>query len=352
MLENMLSSRNLPDIWNQSVEWSDRRIEILDLLCREEYGFVPCAPDHLSWQIEQEGDDRFCAGKVDFKKILLKADFGEKSFSFPIYTTIPKTEKKHPFFIHINFRDSVPDKYMPTEEICDNGFAVLSFCYEDVACDNDDFSNGLASVLPDSGCGKIAMWAWAASRVMDYAQTLSSLDLENAAVVGHSRLGKTALLAGALDERFSYVISNNSGCSGAAISREKQGETIRDICTRFPFWFCEGYKKYMDNEASLPFDQHFLLAACAPRKVYVASAGDDLWADPNSEFLSCFAAGKVYEKLGLKGFVSPDRLPIVSDAFHDGSIGFHLRAGKHYLSREDWQNFMKFIASFRDSPSC
>ena len=178
---------------------------------------------------------------------------------------------------------------------------------------------------------------------MDYAQTIPNLDLSKATVIGHSRLGKTALLTGAIDERFTCTISNNSGCSGAAISRGKQGETIKDIYERFPFWFCKNYKKYIDNEFNLPFDQHFLLASIAPRKVYVSSAQDDLWADPISEFLSCVAASEVYEKLGLKGFIYPNRLPKAGDVFHKGNIGYHLRAGKHYLSREDWINFIKFL---------
>src|SRR5690606_24717348 len=137
-----------------------------------------------------------------------------------------------------------------------------------------------------------------------------------------SRLGKTALLAGATDERFTCVIANNSGCSGAAITRNKQGEKISDIYTNFPHWFCKNYEKYMHNEFALPFDQHFLLAAIAPRNVYVSSAVEDLWADPDSEYLSCVAASEVYEKLGIKGFIHPPRFPQVGDVFQDGKIGY------------------------------
>lgn len=167
--------------------------------------------------------------------------------------------------------------------------------------------------------------------------------MNRASVVGHSRLGKTALLAGALDERFSCVISNNSGCSGAAVSRGKEGETIRHITTAFDYWFCENYQKYADKEDTLPFDQHFLLAAIAPRRLYVASASDDLWADPVSEFLGCFAANEVCDKLGIKGLVSKDRLPLAGEYYHDGTIGFHLRKGSHYLGREDRNLFMDYL---------
>lgn len=178
---------------------------------------------------------------------------------------------------------------------------------------------------------------------MDYAYTLDCFDFNRAAVVGHSRLGKTALWAGALDERFTHVISNNSGCSGAAITRQKKGERIRDIIRVFSRWFCDNYQKYVDKEELLPFDQHFLVAAIAPRKVYVASAIEDEWADPVSEFLSCYAASEVYEKLGLKGFISSDRLPEAGEYFHEGNIGYHLRKGTHYLSREDWNLFMDYM---------
>jgi len=249
----------------------------------------------------------------------------------------------------LNFRDLVPDIYYPAEEICDNGFAVLTVCYKDVTSDNGDFDDGAAGAAfggrerGDADGGKIALWAWAASRVMDYAETLPQLDPARAFVAGHSRLGKTALLAGALDPRFACAVSNDSGCSGAAVSRGKQGETVKDICTRFPYWFCNNYQKYMENESALPFDQHFLVAAMAPRKVYVASAAEDLWADPASEYLACAAADEVYKKLGMTGFVRPDRLPEPGDKFHDGDIGYHLRSGQHYFSREDWLYIMEYV---------
>jgi hypothetical protein len=270
-------------------------------------------------------------------------------FSFPFYASVPKKEGKIPFFVLLNFRDGVPDRYLPAEEICDAGYAVLSVCYQDVTPDREERGGAgdlAAALYPDGSerqCGKIAMWAWAASRMMDYAQTVEKLDMECAAVVGHSRLGKTALLAGALDERFTHVISNDSGCGGAAVFREKQGERIQEITGQFPYWFRRAFGQYAGREAELPFDQHFLLAAAAPRKVYVASAAEDTWADPDSEYLACYAAGKVYERLGMPGFVCPDRLPAPGDVFHEGSIGYHLRPGAHYLSREDWQKFIAFL---------
>ena len=345
MLSELVKEFNLPKLWDEKeISWEERRKEIVNILCEEEYGFMPKMHDDLTWE-EISEDNRFCAGKV--------AHFGEESFSFPVYSSIPNKEGRHPFFVHINFRPDVPDRYMPVEEICDRGYAVLSFCYNDVSYDEIKFKNPMEDKLKDilfkgiekkpNHCGKLHMWAWAASRVMDYAQSLDCLNFDKSAVVGHSRLGKTALLAGALDERFNCAISNDSGCSGAAISRSELGEQISDITKNFPYWFCDNYKKYIGNEDKMPFDQHFLIAAMAPRKVYVASAEDDSWADPKTEFLVCVAASEVYEQLGVKGFVTPDRLPEVGETLHEGNIGYHIRSGLHYLSREDWNKYMDFL---------
>jgi len=350
---NIIKQLKLPEIWDEKEKsWEERRKEIVDILCEEEYGFMPKMHDNLTWE-EVSEEKNFCAGKVTLKKIMLTAYFGDESFSFPVYSSIPNKDGRHPFFVHINFSDNVPDRYLPVEEICDRGYAVLSFFYNDVALDEKKYPNRSEDKLKDilfkgvdkksNHCGKIHMWAWAASRVMDYAQSLGCLNFEKAIIVGHSRLGKTALLAGALDERFSCAISNDSGCSGAAITRNKVGERVSNITEHFSYWFCDNYKKYIENEDKMPFDQHFLIAAMAPRKVYVASAKEDDWADPKSEFLACFAASEVYEKLGFKGLVTDDRFPEVGEWLHDGNIGYHIRSGKHYLSREDWNRFMDYL---------
>jgi hypothetical protein len=357
MLNIELKKLNIPDVLmlenkNRVVtkeQWLKRREEIIQILSNEEYGFLPPPPVEMTAEIIEE-EKTFCAGKVTLTKVLIKAQLKQGVFSFPIYCAIPNLDQKYPTFIHINFRNNVPDRYMPTEEICDNGFAVISFCYEDVSLDcNDKFSSGLGKAIYKDGyrrgneCGTLGLWAWAASRVMDYVQTLNNIDKNNIAVVGHSRLGKVALLTGGLDERFAYVFSNDSGCSGAAITRGKTGEHIKDIYGSFPYWFCENYKKYIDKENTLPFDQHFLLALTAPRKLYVSSAQLDSWADPNSEYLSCIAASSVWKLLTGERIVYPDKFPLVGDSFHEGDIGYHLRMGTHYFGRLDWQNFMSFI---------
>lgn len=325
--------------------------EIVDILLKEEYGYLPSHPYSVTAIVENT-DAKFCAGKADLQKIMLTCHAEWGAFSFPVYYAAPKG-KNIPCFIHINFRDSIPDRYQPTEELIDAGFATLTFNYEDVTSDDGDFTNGLAGIVYPGGrrradqCGKIGLWAWAAMAVMDYAQSVPEIDKNEICVVGHSRLGKTALLAGALDERFYCAFSNDSGCSGASLARKNTGETIKNIVNVFPYWFCENYDKYGDHVDALPFDQHWLIAANLPHKVYVASAAGDDWACPENEYLACIAADEYYTAHGHRGFVHPDRLPDAGECLHGGDIGYHLRAGTHYLSREDWLYYIKFLQSGR-----
>lgn len=345
MLKQQLNERKLPALKSKE--------EMLDILLKEEYGYMPPKPDCVTFKETEKYIPNFCAGKAISKKVEITSKLSDKELTFPFYVSVPDKEGKHPFFICINFRDNVPDRYIPVEEIIDNGFGVISFCYKDITSDNGDFTNGLAGVLYENGkrgncdAGKIAMWAWAAQRVMDYAQTLDCFDFNCSIVCGHSRLGKTALLAAATDERFKFAYSNDSGCSGAAISRGKVGERLEDICKVFPYWFSESYLKYINREDEMPFDQHYLSAVIAPRYVYIASAKEDTWADPVSEMLNCCAVSEAYEKYGKKGFICENRLPQAGDEYHEGCVGYHLREGAHYFSREDWQKIMKFVNNKR-----
>lgn len=356
MLEQ-LTKREVPDVLTALDgtkittvdQWNMRRQQIATVLCQQQFGFLPPPPTSLTFKVLSV-DERFCAGKAPLTKVMLCCTLEDGAFSFPISCVIPKGMNNCPAFLHINFRDDVPDKYMPTEEICDNGFAVFSFCYQDISADADDgFAGGLAGHIvgtkdrTPTQCGKIALWAWAASRVMDYIQTLPQIDHNNVAIIGHSRLGKTALLVGGLDQRFAHVISNDSGCGGAAITRDKTGEHLDHLCNAYFYWFCENYKQYINNEHSLPFDAHFLLALVAPRNLCVGSAALDEWADPDSEYLSCIAAQPVWHLLGANTTPLPDRPPQTGDVLHHGAIGYHKRAGAHYLSRQDWLYYMEFI---------
>lgn len=336
-MNEKLSKLSLPEL--------KTREEMLEILQSQEYGYMPPVPEELHFS-EEEADTRFCAGKAQLRKVTAHCKQNGKPFSFPFYASVPTTGGKHPFFVHVNFRDCVPDRYQPNEEIHDCGFAVLSFCYQDVTSDDDDFTNGLAGVLYENGergqhdAGKIAMWAWACQRVLDYACTQPEVfDLSAAGVCGHSRLGKTALLAAATDQRFGFAYSNDSGCSGAALSRARMGETVAAINRAFPYWFCKKFWEYAENEDKMPFDQHYLIASIAPRKVLVGSAAEDAWAGPESEFLSCLAASSAFEK----GLVHEGKVPHAPEKLLEGDVGYHIRHGKHYFSRTDWQRLMEFV---------
>ena len=343
-IDEILAARTLPalPLTGEKVD----RAAILQLFASEVYGTAPDAPPAVRVS-EQKCRNKEFAGKGCVRELTLSFDTDKGEFSFPVTEVRPNgVTGRCPVFVVLNFRPDVPDKYLPVEEILDAGCGILRVYYNDVAFDgNDDFSGGLAAMYDRTKYtwGKIRMWAFAASRVMDYLQTVDYADLSRIAVAGHSRLGKTALLCAALDERFSLACVNNSGCSGAALSRGKGGETVRDITERFPYWFCENYKKYADREAEMPFDQHFLIAAVAPRRVAVGTALEDTWADTDAQYVACRAASPAWEYLGKKGFVHPDRLPQTGDFFSAGQIAFHLREGTHFFSRADWHCYLSLI---------
>ena len=356
VIEQLLRQRNLPEIFPKS-EKSDfeltsnylveRRKEILSLLSHEIYGTAPEAPENVTVK-KTDASQKYSdfAGKANVSDLVISFETETGMFSFGAVEIVPKIKEKVPVFVFGNFRGDVPDRYLPAEEIIDNGCGVIVFDFNNVTADKEDgFSSGLAAMYDRKkySWGKIRMWAWAESRIMDYLMTCDYADKSKIAVVGHSRLGKTALVCAAYDQRFSLACGNNSGCAGDALTRGKKGERVRQITDNFSYWFCENYRKYRDNEENMPFDQHFLLAAVAPRKIALGAAFEDEWADPDSQYLSACSASEVYEKYGFAGLVHPDRLPFIGDRFSGGQICYHLRAGKHFFSRTDWLVYLDEI---------
>jgi hypothetical protein len=369
-------------------DWFERRRpQILAEFTEQMFGKVPPAPPQIKFQVISEVDGAL-SGTAIRKEIEIVLAEQPRPVTMTMLLYVPKSVRPAAAFWGLNFqgnhavttekdvrlnpnwidkvavgvvdnhateasRGSRADRW-PLELIVGRGYAVATAYYGDIDPDFDDgFENGIHAAFRQPGqsqpaadeWGSIAAWAWGLSRGLDYLRQDPDVDGTRVAAIGHSRLGKTALWAGATDARFALVVSNDSGCGGAALSRRHFGETVARINYSFPHWFCDNFNRYNENEAALPIDQHELLALIAPRPVYVASASEDLWADPKGEFLSAVHADPVYRLLGTDGMggsAPPTEMPAPEHPLKTGTIGYHLRTGKHNITPYDWQQYLDF----------
>lgn len=333
-----------------------RRPQVLEVFAQEMYGHMPARPEGLHFSTISEETVYAGLGLRKVVRIYLDAD---QTHWFDVLIHLPKDAAGPvPMFVGLNFKgndatlDERADFRWPYELVLKAGMGVATAWRDSIEPDGKDSKLAEAEgVCRDGGVrswynkdgdwGAISAWAWGLSRIVDYLETDEAYDTDRLAVIGHSRLGKTALWAGANDLRFDMVISNDSGCCGAAISRRKFGETFAVIDTSFPHWFTREFDKYKGREETFPADQHWLIALAAPRPVYVASATEDLWADPKGEWLAAKAAEPVYALFGMQGLDDGMPAPDVSDG--DGRIGYHIRSGKHNILAFDWQQYISFM---------
>ena len=317
------------------------------------------------WAVANKGDER-----------------GEHSFTVLIY--VPKNVEKPAVFIHQNFMGNhaviddpavvIPECYLgsdktqgagvvkarekqrnerayrhPIREVLAAGYAYATFCYNELYPDKyDTRKNGVPesiykiynparfTITPQS----IAAWAFGDILTLDLLESISEVDAARVAVVGHSRLGKAALYAGALDGRFKIVISNSSCILGARMNRRNFGGTAKIALNSSTRWYSPELAKYVDDIESMPIDQQHFLACIAPRALYVASATDDYWCDPEGEFLSLMQAGEIYKLFGMKNTPKLSDMKVATP-FH-GDIGHHIRIGGHNILLYDWLQYLKF----------
>ncbi|MEI7728822.1 MAG: acetylxylan esterase [Verrucomicrobiota bacterium] len=384
-LPDPLTFSNGKPVKNVKAWQQKRRPEIVKLFETHMQGRSPGKPAALSFQ-QIETDPQALGGKATRKQITVYFTADKTGPSMDILLYLPNQAiKPVPVFLGPNFGGNhavntdpgikLSQRWMrddkektvvnnratekargkeagrwPIETILDRGYAVATIYYGDLEPDSTNgwtqgirgyylAQQGKTEFAPDDW-GAIGAWAWGLSRAMDYLETDRAIDASRVAIMGHSRLGKTALWAGAQDERFAIVISNDSGEGGAALSRRWFGETVGIMNKSFPHWFNDNYKRYSTNVPALPVDAHLLLALMAPRPVYVASAEEDRWADPRGEFLAAKNAEPVYRLFGLEG-LGVSEMPGTNQPVGK-TIGYHIRTGKHDVTDYDWAQYLNF----------
>jgi len=330
-------------------EWSvSQRPYLYGLFERYVYGRMPAVKVAMEARVVSV-DSTVLDGLAIRKKVSLS--FADTAVRLNVVLYLPrKVHVRCPIFVGYNFGGNgtvESSSQWPLKEILSRGYGVATAWYWDIEPDRADgwqtaVRARLAAALKiePREWSAIGAWAWGLGRIADYLATDKQVDPRRLIVIGHSRLGKTALWAAAGDPRWALVVSNESGEGGAALSKRNYGETIAIINEKFPWWFAPAYKQYGDDPAALPLDQHMLLSLIAPRPLYVASAEGDQWSDPRGEFLSAVSAGAVYHLYKEKG-VEGESLPAPGHPV-GGYIRYHIRPGKHDITLYDWSQYMNF----------
>ncbi|MFA5562264.1 MAG: hypothetical protein WDA00_06475 [Eubacteriales bacterium] len=357
-IAQQIEALEVPRLMPEGVDlprWENRRREIGGMIAAHMYGEVRAGFDRVDYEETVINPYAF-AGKAVTKKITITFRASGESYAFDFVLMLPSHSERSPVAVNPTFRKVFPDSYLPAEELIDRGVGVATFYYDDVIPDDREraFAGGLGAYLSEGrrhedSAGALSIWAWACSRVADYLCTADGIDTDNLMVIGHSRLGKTALLAGARDPRFRFVFANNAGCCGDSLIRaaDSRAEHFEVITRVFPHWFCPRFLTYANDERALPFDQHFLISLIAPRFVCCGLAEADAWAGLQSQYWSYILAGPAWEVYGRPGLVHPDRAIRAGDWFREGSVGIFMREHRHYLSRYDWNRYLDFFSQWR-----
>ena len=399
--ESKAGEYTLPPIVSKTKEeWEkEERPRTLQLFRDIMYGQMPGKPDSLTFELLSQKDDAL-DGLAIRKEIRINSDMKDgRHHHLDMMLYVPKNAKApSPVFVGLSFggnhaitpeddvrivhgvyhgsskgkgylgrvsgkrRSYALEAYNIVEAI-KRGYAIATASYLQacpdhlngmrmspfaLVCPPEDIRTEYMVPFSEAKAGKwlrpysiIGAWAWCYSIMLDALEKEPLVDATKAITVGHSRLGKTALWAAANDQRFAGAISNNSGSAGASLSRRNFGENLRIDYWEKGTWLCGKIVEYIDNVEELPFDQHQLLALIAPRGIYVASATEDLNADPKGEFLSLKAASPAWKLYGMPTMENAE-WPAPDTPIHNGVMHYHLRTGKHAINAKDWANYYDF----------
>ncbi len=319
-------------------DFAAEKSSVKEALQKRIYGILPKKPEHFSFSVMSE-DTSFAAGKARLQNIFAILYEGEKKLEFSFKAVIPNKPEKLPAFIYIDSEGTVPNKFLPSEEIADCGFAVFSFCYEDFCGNSPSFKNKASSFLginrrKRSAPGKLMLLAYAAMRIMDFIEALDFIDKEKTAVIGHSCLAETALLAAALDGRFKYAIAS---CPDSSIFKDGTSAYALGSASPLPHLYAPAYSRNISDIKNC--SRSALLSLISPRRLAIGFAGDSLENTHENNFSYIYPLSKFYE-LAAKAD-SERKTPFI---FEDGSLCFHMRRGCEYLSRDDWHIYMSYMS--------